>query len=465
MSRELSGRTCKDVLLSFVASNGNDGDIETIASTTQSNALIEHIFYIDFEQIRNIESVKIFNNYMSSGRLIDVTLRIGSSLSWKDNEICATLNDAMIQTYICNLAGRYIFLVLHAENARGNALTFKEIQAFLGDCASCPIYSSSLANSMSVKDCECDPGYTGQNGGVCNQCPLGTNKLERGRHACKCYADSYAINDISGLLLREKPYIVSDAADWNTVTQRFDSKCGMQTCAGNTGARNAGIVTTGTIAGHGAGAPVFFVGGTVDTQMQWGAGSIPADFTICSVTRYSGPRKVILLTCDHNPAGNADWYHGHFLGRAGSNYYGSDYHKNLGFSVANVDNWVTMCGRNLLASGRDGIIVNDIVRASALGGDGNCALGINFRDESDWQLSKLYIWDYHLSDVDFAMASSLIYAALLTNTETNVCLACPPNSHSANGSMSITECKCDVGYSGRPETGCTKCAIGKYRKS
>jgi len=172
-----------------------------------------------------------------------------------------------------------------------------------------------------------------------------------------------------------------------------------------------------------------------------------------------------MLTCDFNPAGWADWYHGQFVGRAGCNYYGGDYHNFRSLSVANRDNWVTMCGRNLLASGRDGIIVNDIVRAGALGGDGNCALGINFRDASDWQLSKLYIWDYHLSDVDFAMASSLIYAALLTNTETYSCRACPPNSRSANGSMSITECECDAGYTWIPETGCTKCAIGKYRKS
>ena len=56
-----------------------------------------------------------------------------------------------------------------------------------------------------------------------------------------------------------------------------------------------------------------------------------------------------------------------------------------------------MCGRNLVGTGRDGIIVNNIVKASALGG----ALGINYAEVSDWQLSKLYIWDYHLCDVDF----------------------------------------------------------------
>ena len=66
----------------------------------------------------------------------------------------------------------------------------------------------------------------------------------------------------------------------------------MQTCAGNTGARSAGTVTTGTVAGNGAATPVAFVGGTTSTRtLQWGAISIANAFTICSVTRYSGATK------------------------------------------------------------------------------------------------------------------------------------------------------------------------------
>jgi len=307
-----------NVLMTFVASNGNDGNTATTASTSQSNSLINHVFSMDFGRSRNIQAVEFFNRKSRDYRSIGVTLRIGSSPSWNDNEICATLNDGLIQTYTCNLIGRYMFLVLPAEIARGSALNFNEISAFLGNCTTCPIYSSSLANSLSIKDCFCDPGYTGQNGEVCTVCPLGTNKPESGRHACKCNADSYAINDISGLLLRHTPYIVSDAADWNIVTQRFDSNCGKQTCAGGTGARDAGIVTTGTIAGNGAGAPVVFVGGTATTIMQWGAGSIPVMFTICSVTRYSGLKKQKILNCGSNPAGSKSWFHGHWAGNAGS---------------------------------------------------------------------------------------------------------------------------------------------------
>ena len=64
-----------------------------------------------------------------------------------------------------------------------------------------------------MTDYECDPGYTGEDGGTCSECPSGMDKLESGSHVCKCAFDSYSINDFSDLLLRGKPYIVSDAAD------------------------------------------------------------------------------------------------------------------------------------------------------------------------------------------------------------------------------------------------------------
>jgi len=124
-----------------------------------------------------------------------------------------------------------------------------------------------------------------------------------------------------------------------------------------------------------------------------------------------------------------------------------------------------VCGRNILDVGRDGIIVNDIVKASALGGNGNCALGINFNefDTSDWQLSKLYIWNYHLPDVDFALASTLIHATLLTNTETEICQACPSGKHSDHGSVSMTDCKCEPGHSEDGSNDCIACEKGKYK--
>ena len=243
-----------------------------------------------------------------------------------------------------------------------------------GVCRACPPNSRSPNGSVSITECECDAGYTGENGGLCTKCPDGTYKLESGSHACKCNADSYSIDELKDLLLREKPFIVSDAADWNTETQRFDSKCGVQTCAGNTGAQSAGTVTTGIASGNGASAPVTFVGGTTSTKMQWGAGSIPNKFTICSVTRYSGSSKGRILTCAANPSGDSNWLHGHWSGQAGSLNYGSN---SYSFSIHVESDWLVMCALTISDTNRDAIIVNNIVKAKGMGGIGDCALGIN----------------------------------------------------------------------------------------
>jgi len=163
-----------------------------------------------------------------------------------------------------------------------------------------------------------------------------------------------------------------------------------------------------------------------------------------------------------------NWIHGHWGhqgARAGLNFYGNDYHGNLHFSVANVDNWLTICGRNLVASGSDGIIVNDIVKAGALGGEGNCALGINSNNNeaSEWQLSKLYIWNYHLSDVDFELASSSLYSALSTNKSASVCRACPLFSRSVSGSVSMAQCECERGYARSAGGVCLQCEAGTFK--
>jgi len=89
------------------------------------------------------------------------------------------------------------------------------------------------------------------------------------------------------LLQRNLPYFTSLAKDWNSETQRFDSLCAGQKCAGNTGAKSDGTVTSGIVNGHGAGVPVAFIGGDGFAKMQWGANSIPSSYTVCSVTRYS----------------------------------------------------------------------------------------------------------------------------------------------------------------------------------
>jgi len=143
---------------SYVASNGNDGNIDSMVHSSGSTAPIAHVFNIDFEQMRNIESVRFFNRPVLVERITGAEIRIGSSLSWEDNKICATLNSDLIQTYNCNLVGRYIFIIVSAARAQANfPLNFMELQAFSA-CTSCPATAISLPGSTSSAACGCPAG-------------------------------------------------------------------------------------------------------------------------------------------------------------------------------------------------------------------------------------------------------------------------------------------------------------------
>ena len=144
----------------YSASNGNDGKISD-ASLVHSaeNSASAHVFRIDFEKTRNIESVKFFNRVVCcSDRIIGAEIRIGPNATWEENPVCATLSSDSIQTYNCNLVGRYIFIVISAARAQANfPLNFLELQAFSA-CTSCPATAISLPGSTSSAACGCPAG-------------------------------------------------------------------------------------------------------------------------------------------------------------------------------------------------------------------------------------------------------------------------------------------------------------------
>jgi len=228
-----------------------------------------------------------------------------------------------------------------------------------------------------------------------------------------------------------------------------------------------GKATTGTVTGNGAATPVAFVGGGVNVKMQWGALSVPLRFTICSVTRYSGENRNMILGCAGNTLGDLNFIHGHANGIAGATRYGDngDATNWSPVSISPNTNWVVVCGRNTVAANSTSVIVNGVVRASAVvQGGSSCALGINqnAKFNSDWQLSNLYVWNYHLSDQHFDIVSLSLNAALLGPVAPTGCLSCPNNSFSAANSFA---CKCNAGYVGADGGTCLACVAGKYKVS
>jgi hypothetical protein len=235
----------------------------------------------------------------------------------------------------------------------------------------------------------------------------------RGRNvsACVRVLSDPGGDPLADILNLYPAYLMASAESWNPSQGRFMDLSGN----GRVGTLQAGEVIVGSVTGNGAvrfsGVP--YVGGNRGTRISWGEESIPSTFTICSITRYSGAwwgAKQRILQCK-----DRNWMHGHYgyyhNPWAGATCYGGP--GELQYTITPDTNWVVACGRNIQTPGSAGTIINGVVTSTAEGGDGNCELTINLDQwgeelywRSDWQLSKLYVWNTHLPDSLFAQASS-----------------------------------------------------------
>ena len=302
-------------------------------------------------------------------------------------------------------------------------------------------------------------------------------------------------------------YLMTSAEAWDAANLRFTDLSGN----GRHGARTvspsawtplipAGTVSVGSVTGNGAGFSIPFAGGTASTTIYWPVSSIPSTFTICSITRYSGAAKQEIMN-----AGDT-WKQGHHSDKAGTVYYGSGTSQianGFMYTLSVKTNWVIACGRNIYTPGAISTIVNGVVTSTAAGGSlGNGRLAINGIDPiygSDWQLSRLYVWNGHLSNAEFAEASAKLnsyvagelkncvpsiacscntgYTGPDTGASKGQCTTCPAgtykptngsaactscavNANSSVGSTNVSACSCNPGYTG-PDVGpCVACAAG-----
>jgi hypothetical protein len=267
-------------------------------------------------------------------------------------------------------------------------------------CIACPFNSTSPAGSAALTNCTCNAGSTGPNGGPCTACVAGKYKTSIGSAAC-------ITDPLANILSLNPAYLIASAESWDSSQNRFMDPSGN----GRVGTLQAGAVSIGSVTGNGATWPVPYVGGTTGTQISWGAASIPSTFTICSITRYSGAVKDTILRCKDGKDDN--WIHGHWNSYAGATHYGelavpnSQYGPGELFKTISPNtNWVVACGRNIQTTGSAGTIINGVVTSTAEGGYGGCKLAINPQWPSDWQLSKVYVWNTHLPDAVFTDASA-----------------------------------------------------------
>ena len=148
--------------------------------------------------------------------------------------------------------------------------------------------------------------------------------------------------------------------------------------------------------GHGYSRTINYIEGTTASQYSFGH-IISDNFTICSVTRYTGDTKGRILQ-----GTRSNWFHGHrSSGAIGVSFYGGYQTPTMSSSdELDTTDWLIMCGSN----GVELQLVDGIQprtnRAVRSGGEGNQSLVINAPQSylnppqpSDWGVAEVITWD------------------------------------------------------------------------
>ena len=159
--------------------------------------------------------------------------------------------------------------------------------------------------------------------------------------------------------------------------------------------------------GNGSTTELQYLAGDTSSTVLWPTGSIPTEFTICSVTRYTGGSMGRILT-----GKNINWFHGHWGSRRGVAYY-EEWKTNF-LNVGVLTDWLIMCGKNR-GSKPYNILVDGVASGITDGGIGSDILAINRSpsfQNSDWAFREVMIWSTALSGEDMAIASTALRNSL-----------------------------------------------------
>lgn len=167
--------------------------------------------------------------------------------------------------------------------------------------------------------------------------------------------------------------------------------------------------------GYGASVSIPYIYGSTTSIVNWPDGSIPINFTVCSITRYTGSSKARILT-----SRNGNWLHGHWYNHRGVTYY-ENWIQQVNFNHNHnrdeiVNNWVVTCGKNN-GTAPDNILIDGVARGQRNGGiGGQTGMTINgnpFGELSDWAFSHVFIWDQNLSNAEMVMVSNALMQYLV----------------------------------------------------
>jgi hypothetical protein len=217
------------------------------------------------------------------------------------------------------------------------------------------------------------------------------------------YDNNTEKKDISTNLFKsKKPWGIYLANNWSNNTL-FD------TSGNNRNATTTGNITQKSVNGYGVIGNINVISGGVNSQIIWPEGSIPANFTMLSFTRYSGNsrRRILSNDIDSHYQKGANFLHGHWEQRSGVCHYNS---WKIYTNELSRNNWLCCIGKN------GGTIPNNILidgqaTGKESGGSGNYTLAVNknpWGEHSDWDLSFVIIWDQHLTDEEMRILNNMV---------------------------------------------------------
>ena len=192
---------------------------------------------------------------------------------------------------------------------------------------------------------------------------------------------------------REGIFVHYSAAGWGKTSKNvWDDESGN----GRHSISVTGNVRQGFAKGNGAQHRIPFVSGDASTSVTFPMDTVPSDFTICSLSRYSSDSSRDRII---GAAGRDDWFHGHYAASAGVAKYGKWMTRARQAHIL-ADDWLIMCGQNgaspmVLADGKEVDV--------ASGGDGGVQLAINDQtaaETSAWQVSAITVWSRQLSEAE-----------------------------------------------------------------
>jgi len=459
--------------------------------------------------INDMEAIKITN---SNAKMTTFSVRVGNDDNYQ-NMLSATLcagpltwPAGNVATVTCTTAvrGRYLYIIneLNAQvylsevEVKGYLLPATDACAVCdagsykvasgpGTCVGCLAgKASAIPGATAASACvECPAAkYSGARAAQCVSCPNNTNSYAGSTSIglCSCNegftgaATTQSCTPFQALYSAKKPWAHYTARQWDDVNKVLLDQSGNNRNTVSSGTANRAITpgeTTG--AAYGASGSLAYISGGVGTQLFFPAASIPAQFTICSVTRYAtGVNQNRILTA----TGEKGWLHGHFNAKRGVALYGvRDIRDANGVivtplvwntptqSVGEPQNWLVMCSKNGGSTPtnilRDGLAVGTSNRTDAdqnewgPGGvmDRATQLCINCKTNelSDWQLANLLIWDLHLTNEEMTVVSQELLSYLptttaCTDTVSNECVACVAGKYkTGTGVVACADCPAD----------------------